>query len=59
MENPVVIVGAFPGGRFSEKTLKIANELVSIDSEVLDTWTITARIIYEYERLIELPKNRL
>lgn len=59
MENPLVIVGAFPGGRFSEETLNIANELVSIDSEVLDTWTVTARIIYEYERLIELPKNRL
>ena len=59
MVNPVVIVGGFPGSCFSEKTLSIANELVSIDSEVLDTWTITARIVYEYERLIELPKKRL
>ena len=59
MENPLVIVGAFPGGCFSEETLSIANELVSIDSEVLDAWTVMARIIYEYERLIELPKNRL
>jgi rRNA small subunit pseudouridine methyltransferase Nep1 len=59
MENPLVIVGAFPGGRFSEETLSMANELVSIDSEVLDTWTITARIIYEYERLMRLPPNRL
>jgi len=59
IENPLVIVGAFPGGRFSEETLSIASELVSIDSEVLDTWTVTARIIYEYERLMGLPKNRL
>ena len=59
MENPLVIVGAFPGGHFSEETLSIASELVSIDSEVLDAWTVTSRIIYEYERLIELPNKRL
>ena len=59
MENPLVIVGAFSGGSFSEETRKIANECVSIDSETLDAWTVTARIIYEYERLLKLPKKRL
>ena len=59
MENPLVIVGAFPRGNFSEETVKLANELVSIDPEVLDAWTVTSRIIYEYERLIGLPEKRL
>ena len=59
MEKPLVIVGAFPKGHFSEETVKLTNELVSIDPEVLNAWTVTSRIIYEYERLIELPEKLL
>jgi rRNA small subunit pseudouridine methyltransferase Nep1 len=59
LENPLVIVGAFPSGIFSEETVKLADELVSIDQEMLDAWTVTSRIIYEYERLIGLSERRL
>jgi rRNA small subunit pseudouridine methyltransferase Nep1 len=59
IENPLVIVGAFSEGNFSEETRKIATKCVSIDSETLDAWMVTARIIYEYERILDLPKNRL
>jgi len=54
-----VIVGGFPHGNFSEETLKLADEAVCIDPETLEAWTVTARIIYEYERLIWLPERRL
>jgi len=56
---PVVIVGGFPRGHFTEGTVKLANEVVSIDKEMLETWTVTSRIIYEYERTISLPKKRI
>jgi len=56
---PSVIVGGFPHGHFSETTIRLANEVASIDSETLETWTVTSRIIYEYERAISLPKKRL
>ena len=59
MEKPLVIVGAFPKGHFSEETIKLTNELVSIDPEVLNAWTVTSRIIYVYERLVGLPEKRL
>jgi rRNA small subunit pseudouridine methyltransferase Nep1 len=59
MKNPLVMIGGFPGGTFTNKTLRIADERVSIDAEMLDAWTVTARIIYEYERLTDLPKKRL
>jgi len=58
-ESPAVIVGAFPRGHFSEETRKISNELVSIDPEMLEAWTVTSRLIYEYERAIKLPERRL
>lgn len=56
---PVVIVGGFPHGHFSNTTVRLANDVVSIDPEMLETWTVASRIIYEYERAIFLPKKRL
>ncbi|RLI21057.1 16S rRNA methyltransferase [Candidatus Bathyarchaeota archaeon] len=53
------IVGGFPHGSFSENTLKLADEAVCIDPETLEAWTVTARIIYEYEILIGIPEKRI
>ena len=54
-----IIIGGFPHGSFSEETLKLADEAVCIDPETLEAWTVTARAIYEYERLIGLPEKRI
>ena len=54
-----VIIGGFPHGHFSETTIRLADEVVCIDSDMLETWTLTSRVIYEYERAVSLPKKRL
>jgi rRNA small subunit pseudouridine methyltransferase Nep1 len=58
-ERLAVIIGGFPHGHFSEKTVKLANEVIRIDPEMLETWTVASRVIYEYERAISLTKKRL
>ena len=58
-KKPVVIVGGFPHGHFSEATLNLANETVCVDPDMLETWTVTSRIVYEYERALSLPTKRL
>jgi len=58
-ERPAVIIGGFAHGHFSETTIKLAGEVVSIDPEMLETWTLASRVTYEYERAISLPKKRL
>jgi rRNA small subunit pseudouridine methyltransferase Nep1 len=58
-KNPVAIIGGFPHGTFSKTVLNLANQVVAIDRETLETWTVTARIVYEYEKLIGLPAKRL
>lgn len=58
-EKPLVIVGGFPHGEFSKVTLELADEIVCVDPEMLEAWTVVSRIIYEYERAISLPKMRL
>ncbi len=58
-ERPVVIIGAFPHGHFTETTIKFADEIICIDPEMLEAWTMISRVIYEYERAISLPTKRL
>jgi len=58
-ERPTVMIGGFPAGHFEETTLNLADDIVSIDPETLEAWTVTSRVIYEYERAIRLPERRL
>jgi len=58
-EKPAVIIGGFPHGHFSATTIKLADEVVCIDHETLEAWTVISRVIYEYERAISLPLKRL
>jgi rRNA small subunit pseudouridine methyltransferase Nep1 len=56
---PAVIVGGFPHGHFSETAVQLADEVVCVDSEMLEAWTMTSRVIYEYERVLSVPRKRL
>ena len=58
-KNPVVLVGGFPKGHFSEATQNLAHETLCIDHEMLETWTVVSRVIYEFERALSLPGKRL
>jgi len=58
-KSPAVFVGGFPHGRFSKATVKLADVVVCIDGEMLETWTVVSRLIYEFERAVSLPKKRL
>jgi len=52
-EVSAVLVGAFPHGPLTEGTLALADEAVSIHPEPLETWVVTSRLIYEYERALK------
>lgn len=56
---PAVIVGSFPHGHFSKTTIQLADEVVCVDSAMLEAWTVTSRVIYEYERSLSVPRKRL
>lgn len=58
-KQPAILVGGFPHGHFSNSTLKLADEVVCIDPEMLETWTVVSRVVYEYERALSLLKKRL
>ena len=49
---PVLIVGGFPQGHFSRKTLQLVDEVYRVDRRRLEAWTVVARAIYDYEKTI-------
>jgi rRNA small subunit pseudouridine methyltransferase Nep1 len=54
-----VLVGGFPKGHFISTVSELADEIVCIDSEMLETWTVVSRTVYEFERARSLPQKRL
>ena len=56
---PAVLIGGFPEGHLSKATLELADETVCIDPEMLETWTVVSRVVYEFERAISLSRRRL
>ncbi len=59
LEKPMVIVGGFPHGTFTDETLSLADETARIDPEGLDAWVVASRVVYEFEKALGLPEKRL
>ena len=51
-ERPVLLVGGFPTGHFSDGTMTLASEKIRIDRRSLEAWTIVGRAVYDYEKAI-------
>lgn len=59
-DRPAVMIGCFARGHFTERNVKLADRVFSVDRESLDSWVVTSRIIYEYEcALKDFHKSRL
>jgi len=56
---PLVLIGGFPRGHFADETVRLADEVISVDPETLETWMVVSRVIYDYEQAINLPFKRL
>ena len=52
MKRPVLIVGGFPAGHFSDQTMKLASGKFRIDRRKLEAWTVVGRAVYDYEKAI-------
>lgn len=53
-EEPLIIIGAFQAGEFSDRVKKLANEKVSIYEEALNSWIIVSRILSSLEIVLGL-----
>ncbi len=56
VQTPVLLVGGFPIGHFSKRTIDLASERYRIDHRRLEAWTVVGRAVYDYERAIGLKR---
>lgn len=59
IKNPMVFVGGFPSGHFTEATRQLVNEMFRVDPRSLDAWIVAGRFVYDFERSIGLARNPL
>jgi rRNA small subunit pseudouridine methyltransferase Nep1 len=59
MKEPLVVIGGFPRGHFSDKTRRVIDELYAVDRQPLDAWVVAGRFIYDFEWSIGLAETRL
>jgi len=57
--SPAVLVGGFPKGHFTAKTMEVANDCFCIDPSPLDAWVVVSRVLAAYEEVLGLPERRL
>jgi rRNA pseudouridine-1189 N-methylase Emg1 (Nep1/Mra1 family) len=57
--NPMIFIGAFPRGHFSEDTRRLIDEAYCVDKHSLDTWVVAGRFVYDFEWSIGLAEKRL
>ena len=57
--NPMIIIGAFPRGHFSEDTNRLLNGVYSVDTHTLDAWVVGGRFVYDFEWSIGIAEKRL
>ena len=55
-KRPALLVGGFPVGHFSGKTMNLASDRFRIDRRRLEAWTVVGRAIYDYERAIGIER---
>jgi rRNA small subunit pseudouridine methyltransferase Nep1 len=52
IDTPLVMIGAYPKGPMEETTSSLADHVYSVHDLVLEAWTVTSRLLYEYENQI-------
>ena len=57
--NPMIFIGAFPRGHFTENTNRLMNEAYSVDNHSLNTWIVAGRFVYDFEWSIGIAEKRL
>jgi rRNA small subunit pseudouridine methyltransferase Nep1 len=56
VKRPVLLVGGFPAGHFSDQTMKLASGMFRIYRRRLEAWTVVGRAVYDYEKAIGIER---
>ena len=57
--NPLVLIGGFPHGHFSDETTHALNSMFNVDRASLDAWVVAGRFVYDFEWAIGVTQHRI
>jgi rRNA small subunit pseudouridine methyltransferase Nep1 len=57
--DPLVFIGGFPRGHFSEDTRRALTSTFQVDPKSLDAWVVAGRFVYDFEWAIGVAQNRI
>ena len=57
--NPLVFIGGFPRGHFSDQTTRVLSSMFKVDRRSLDAWVVAGRFVYDFEWAIGVAQQRI
>jgi rRNA small subunit pseudouridine methyltransferase Nep1 len=57
--DPLVFIGGFPRGHFTEETKRALTSLYKVDRQSLDAWVVAGRFVYDFEWAIGVAQERV
>jgi rRNA small subunit pseudouridine methyltransferase Nep1 len=57
--DPLVFIGGFPRGHFSNETRHVLNSTFKVDRASLDAWVVAGRFVYDFEWVIGVAQQRV
>ncbi len=58
-DEPLVLIGGFPRGHFSNETRQTLNSMFKVDRQSLDAWVVAGRFVYDFEWAIGVAQQRV
>jgi rRNA small subunit pseudouridine methyltransferase Nep1 len=59
LKDPLILIGGFPRGHFTEETWRLIDDIYSVDREPLDAWIVAGRFVYDVEWALGLEQTRI
>ena len=59
LTNPIVLIGGFPRGHFTDETKGVLSSIYRVDRESLDAWVVAGRFVYDFEWAIGVAQQRV
>jgi len=57
--DPLIFIGGFPRGHFSDDTSRSIHSIFKVDRESLDAWVVAGRFVYDFEWAIGVAQRRI
>ena len=59
LTDPLVLIGGFPRGHFTDEIKRVLNSTFRVDRQSLDAWVVAGRFVYDLEWALGIAQQRV